>query len=133
MRSVLALVQAAAGDVPSALRTADLISFLPERIRAYGKTANILSAKADFAHAKRVIQAMEDDWFAGETEAVVRTFTQAQATGADETETLVWARQQKNVYARAQALVGVALGIMQRHSPYIDQTAPEIPMRDRCS
>ena len=135
MRSNIALVQAVADDVPAALRTADTISTLSGRIQAYGKAANSLTAKADFAHAKRVIQAMEEDWFAGDTEAVVHTFTQAQATGADETEALVWARQQKNVYARAQALVGVALGIMRRHSiiPYIDQIARVIPMRDWCS
>lgn len=134
MRSFLALVQAAAGDVPAALQTADTISFTPERNRAYGKAVHLLAAKSDFANAKRVIQAMEEDWLAVENMGVVRTFTQAQAKIDQEAAALAWARQQNSPYIRAKGLLGVALGIMRRHGIQdADRLAPDIPMRDLCS
>ena len=134
MRFSLARVQAAAGDVPSALRTADTISQLSLRVQAYGRAAKLLTAKADFAHAKQVIQAMEEEWLAWfESESAVRNLAQAQTRTGDEPAAITWARQQNNMYAKGDALLGAALGRMEREGFVdIERSTLTTPMRDQC-
>lgn len=134
MRFSLALVQAAAGDVPSALRTADTISHLSLRVQAYGRAARLLTAKADFAHAKRVIHAMEEEWLAWfESESAVQNLAQAQTRAGDEPAAITWARQHKNMYAKGDALLGTALGLMEREGIVdVERLTPETSMRDQC-
>ncbi len=134
MRFSLALVQAAAGDVPSALRTADTISHLSLRVQAYGRAARLLTAKADFAHAKQVIQAMDEEWLAWfESESAVQKLAQAQTRAGDEPAAIIWAQQQKNMYAKGDALLGAALGLMEREGIVdVERLTPETSMRDQC-
>ena len=105
MRSSIALVQAGAGDVPAALRTADTISSVSGQKDAYGSVTNLLTAKGAFDSAKQVILAMKEDWLAVEIKDSVLRLTKAEAkdgvAGA-----IDWARRQKNMFAEAQALLG---------------------------
>jgi len=134
MRSSIVRVQIVAGDVSVALRTANTISLLSTQIRSYGKSANLLTAKGDFAGAMQVIQAMKDEWLAfSESEDAGRKLARAQSRIGDPIAATAWARQQKSVYARSQGLLGVALGLMEKHSVEdTERVVPEIPMRDQC-
>ncbi|THJ10897.1 MAG: hypothetical protein CAF43_008620 [Nitrospira sp. CG24C] len=132
-RSSLALVLAAAGDVPSALRTADTISSVSGQKDAYGRVANLLTAKRDFASAKQVILAMKEDWLAIEIKGSVLKLTKAEAKAGGDASAIDWTRRQKNMFAKAQALLGVGLGLMEREGIVdIERSTPETPMRDQC-
>jgi hypothetical protein len=133
MRSSLALVQAAAGDVPSALRTADTISSVSGQKDAYGRVANLLTAKRDFVSAKQVILAMKEDWLAIEIKSSVLKLTKAEAKAGGDASAIDWTRQQKNMFAKAQALLGVGLGLMEREGIVdIERYPLTTPMRDQC-
>jgi tetratricopeptide (TPR) repeat protein len=134
MRSSIAIVQTAGGNLSDALKTADTAGG-SERIRAYGRIANLLTAKGDLSGAQQTISAMEKEWLSFlETEGVVRKLAKAKAKVGDETGALSWGRKQDSDYAKAHALLGVADGLLDRYGiEDIERIAPATPVRDVCS
>jgi tetratricopeptide (TPR) repeat protein len=135
MRSSIAVVQAAGGNISGALETADTIRNQSTRIRTYGRVANLLTAKGDLSGAQQTISAMEEEWLSfHSSEDVVRKLAKAKAKAGDETGALAWGRKQKSDYARANALLGVADGFLGRYGiEDIEHLVPATPMRDVCS
>lgn len=134
MQSSIAIVQAAGGNLADALKTADAAGG-SERIRAYGRIANLLTAKGDLSGAQQTINAMEEEWLSfHSSEGVVRKLAKAKAKAGDETGALAWGRKQDSDYARANALLGVADGLLDRYGiEDIERIVLVTPMRDVCS
>lgn len=108
-------VQAAAGDVPAALRTAERISSRDGQMFAYEGLVKLLTTKGDLPGAKQVVNAMKEDWLPwGNTIQVMHDLARTDAKNGIKAAALVWAEQQQNSYAKTGSLLGVAEGLMDR-------------------
>lgn len=129
--SNLARVQAIAGGASSALQVLDRI---PEpRKELHLELVFLLTKKRDIAGAKQILSMLnvkdeEMPWgSSGMTYGdAFRGLAKAQAA-TDSSGSLVWARQQKSLYAQVETLLGIALGIMDRERiPEIRNGLPDI-------
>jgi hypothetical protein len=113
--SSIARVQAVADGADQALQTLSRVNDSLHEGRRYVGLASLLTQKGDLVGAKRVIILLKEDVlpFDGTT-AVFREVANVQAQSGDVAEALEWARQQKNPYAKAETILGVSLGIMER-------------------
>lgn len=132
--SSIALIQAAAGDIPGALHTVDGLAAQERKNRAYGRIVMLLIAKEDLAGAKQVAANLKEDripWgmFAKRLYALAKALAQrGEVAGA-----LALARQQPDPFDRGRALVGAAVGIMERQGiEHVRYQVPDMPIRDSC-
>jgi hypothetical protein len=134
MLSSISLVQAAAGDRQAALQTADGISSLDTKTRAYGRIIDLLIMQGHLADAKQVSAAMKEEWLPwGGSMAALQSIAKAYAGGGESKDALAWARQQQNAYAKARTLLGVAEGVMeQKGVETIEPKVRDMPMHDNC-
>jgi hypothetical protein len=108
-------VQAAAGDVSTALRTAERISSRDGQMFAYEGLVKLLTAKGDLPGAKQVANAIKEDWLPwGNTVQVMHDLARTDAKHGIKAAALAWAEQQQNSYAKSDSLIGVAEGFMDR-------------------
>jgi tetratricopeptide (TPR) repeat protein len=132
--SDIALVQAAAGDRQTALRTADALSDLSQKMRTYQRIVLLLVEKGDQMGAEQALGAIKDEWLTWyETEGVVRDFAKAGVRTNGAEATLSFARRQLNPYSKAGALLGVAEGMMEQQKiEDIQHLAPATRVHERC-
>ncbi len=129
MRTNIAEVQAAAGNLPGARETIGGIIFEPQQSVAFGKIVDLLIASGDLPAATQIVASYKEDW---------RPFTDsywkvgaayAHIGGAE--AGLVWARQQQNPYAEVNGLLGLAQGLLKQQG--IDKLwHSQLPGRDFC-
>jgi hypothetical protein len=108
----VAVIQAAAGDVPAAVRTADRVV---EALRAYGyrEIVGILIRRNDWSGAQEVLSRMKAQWMLDESSHhTFRALGQAQAKAGVGKQVIEWSQTQRDAVARANVLLGVAEGLM---------------------
>lgn len=112
MLKFVAVMQAAAGDLKSATRTANRIEDVKHgmRERAYMEMAEVLINKADWKLAQQVVAGIKQHWSA--TFETYRKLARAQAKAGDGKNAADRTRQQEIPLARGCALLGVAEGLM---------------------
>ena len=70
----------------------------------------------------KIVKAKEEDLLWGGSGATLgdtlRELDKVRAEDGDVSEALTWARQQQSHYAEAEALLGVALGVMEQQGVY---------------
>lgn len=120
----VAVIQATVGDVPAAVRTADRVV---EALRdnAYREMVEILIKKKDWSAAQEVLSRMKARWMLNESSHhVFRALAQAQAKAGIGKQVIEWSHKQPDSVARANVLLGVAEGLMQRMG--IEQLLPVV-------
>jgi tetratricopeptide (TPR) repeat protein len=125
----IALVQASAGDLPTALRTIEMISgdsYL-ERI-AYTELIKLLTTQGKLADAQQVADGRKDDWVLAYTR-VRWDIASLGVRAGNVQDTLAWARKQPEGFAQGYALLGVAEELMkQKGIENIGKLLPETPL-----
>jgi len=117
----IAVVQAESGDLKGALATAESINLLEIRSAALAQVAaaqraagRMQDAKATFekavATAHSIVRRSVDDPIA----RAVYSIAYYQAKSGDVRSTLEWARKEPPNFARCRALLGTAVGILDR-------------------
>ncbi len=110
----VAVIQAAAGDVPAAVRTADrVVDAL--RDHAYRDMASILIERKNWSGAQEILSRMKAQWMLDESSHhTFRTLGKAQAKASGGKQVIEWAQTQPDAVARANVLLGVAEGLMDK-------------------
>lgn len=108
----VAVIQAAAGDVPAAVHTADrVVDAL--RDDAYREMVGILIRRKDWNGAQEVLSRMKVQWMLDESSHhTFRALAQAQAKVGVGKQVIEWSQTQPDAVARANVLLGVAEGLM---------------------
>jgi len=113
--SSLARVQAVADGAAQALQTVGRIKDSSRQDKRYVGLASLLIQKRDVAGAKQMVTLLKEEALPWDgTATTLREIANVQAQSGDVLGALDWARQQKNPYAKAKAILGVGLGIMER-------------------
>jgi tetratricopeptide (TPR) repeat protein len=122
--SDVAVIQAAAGDAPAAVRTADrVVDAL--RAHCYGQMVGIFHKKGEWIWAHEVMSKMKRDWVVDESSHQrFQALTRAEARAGFIKQAREWASMQQIGFARAYALLGVAEGLMDRAG--IEQLFPAV-------
>ncbi len=130
MHSNIALVQAAV-ELAAATRTIKGITSESSQNFAYGNIINLLIAKGDLAIAQQVALSLRKEWvpFTG----AFKSLGKAHAKSGQNAQGLAWATSQPNAFARANALLGFAEGIIDRQGiEKVFRQKPSIPSMDHC-
>ena len=115
----IARVQAVADGASQALETVARIKNSNNENTRYVMLVSLLTQKRDAAGAKQVADAFKDEWLPWDgTATALREVGRVQVQSRDASEAVQWAQQQKNPYAKAEILLGVGLGIMEREGIY---------------
>ena len=130
----LARVQAVAGEASQALQTAGRISDSNSQKDNHLELIFLLAKKGNVDGAKNILTVLsvrdeEMPWGnSGKTRGdAFRKLATAQVAIGDRSGALAWARQQKSLYGRAEALVGVVLGILEQQGiRELDHDIPRI-------
>lgn len=111
----IALVKVAAGEIPSALQTADTISFEERKIRTYADIIRLLILKGELRSAKSVAVAMREEWlpWSGSIKSL-QDLANASVKNGEISEALAWAGAQENPYAQAASLLGVGVALLEQ-------------------
>jgi hypothetical protein len=110
----VSVIQAAAGDVKVAVRTADRVTEVL-RDNAYREMVGILIQKKDWAGAQDVLSRMKAGWMLNESSHhVFLALANAQTKAGVEKQVIEWSHKQSDSVARANVLLGVAEGLMER-------------------
>ena len=120
----VSVIQAAVGDVPAAVRTADRVV---EALRdnAYREMVAIFIKKKDWGAAQEVLSRMKAGWMLNESShQAFRALAKAQAKAGMEKQVIEWSHKQPDSVARANVLLGVAEGLMERAG--IEQLFPVV-------
>lgn len=126
----IAVVQAAAGDLAAAQRTVTRISPVLQN-GAYAEVVTVLLEKGDLVAATQITADFKDEWRAFTD--VFRNEGAAYGKSDDIGRGLAWARQQQNDYAKADALLGVAQGMLEQNGiENMFRREPSMPMAGRC-
>ena len=108
----VAVMQAAAGDLKSAMRTADRIAGGLQD-NAYTEMIEVLMAKKDWIGAHQIAAGIREQWMASEHTALsFRELSKSEVRAGEGKQGLDWARQLPVPLAKANALLGVAEGTM---------------------
>ena len=122
----VAVTQAAAGDVKTAVRTADRVAEVL-RDNAYREMVGALIEKRDWTGAQEVLSRMKAGWMLDESSHhVFRALAKTQAKAGMEKQVIEWSHKQPDSVARANVLLGVAEGLMERMG--IEQLRPVVPL-----
>jgi tetratricopeptide (TPR) repeat protein len=114
----LAVVQAVTLGAPQALETARRLTDAGQK-RLYLNLLSLLTQKKDVAGAKQMAALLREEWLPWDgTGRAFAELGKAIGVSEDLSRSLTWARAQKNLYVQAEALLGVALGIMEREGIY---------------
>lgn len=121
----VAVIQAAAGDVPAAVRTADrVVDAL--RDNAYREMVGILIQRKDWNGGQEILNRMKAGWMLNESSHhTFRALAKAQAKADMGKQVIEWSHKQPDSVARANVLLGVAEGLMERAG--IEQLRPVVP------
>jgi hypothetical protein len=129
----IAVIQAAAGDLPAALRTIESISresFLSGYV--YPEVIQVLIAQGNLEGARQVAVGLKKDWILSSMGAL-RDLAKLGVRSGDVQGTLAWARQRTSPYSRGYALLGVAEELMeQKRIEDLGKLVPEIRWRENC-
>jgi hypothetical protein len=129
----IALVQAAAGDLPAALRTIEMIS--RESILAgyaYPELIQLLTRQGKLAEARQVTIGLKKEWPLSSLDAL-RDLAKLGVRSGDVQDTLAWSRQRPSPYAQGYALMGVAEELMEQTKiEDTDRRLPKIRSRENC-
>jgi tetratricopeptide (TPR) repeat protein len=122
----VAVIQAAVRDVPSAIRIADrVVDAL--RDNAYREIVVMLIKKKDWSGAQEVLNGMKARWMLDESSHLMfRALGRAQAKAGMVKQVIEWSHNQPDSVARANVLLGVAEGLMERIG--IEQLRPVVPL-----
>jgi len=102
---------------PNAVSAAQITSGFGSRIErdaGFGAVARAQALGGDAAGAVRTATGISDD---SQRATALRAIAAAHAAAGDETAALAWARAETVPVVRAQSLLGVAEGILQRRGP----------------
>ena len=122
----VAVIQAAVGDMKTAVRTADRVV---EELRdnAYREMVAIFIKKKDWGAAQEVLGRMKARWMLDESSHhMFRALGKAQAKAGVEKQVIEWSHKQPDSVARANVFLGVAEGLMERAG--IEQLRPVVPL-----
>lgn len=109
----VAVIQAEAGEVKAAVRTADRVAEVL-RDNTYREMVEILIEKKNWVGAEEVLSRMKAEWMRNESsQHVFRALTKAEVQAGVGQRAREWARKQLDSIARANALLGVAEGLME--------------------
>lgn len=129
MLRLIAFTQAAAGDLPAALRTIESMHDTGTmETLAYADILKMLITKRDLRGAQKIVASFKEEWVKqGRSIAKhLRDLGKAYAATDDPSAALAWARQPAVSYDKAYALLGVAEGLMdQRGVEDIGKWVPE--------
>jgi hypothetical protein len=132
----IALVQASANELPTALRTIEMISSESILLSyAYPSLIQLLTRQGKLADARQVAAGLKENWiFGGTSEAnnrdALRELAKLGVRSGDVQGTLAWARKQLSPLAQGYALLGVAEALMEQNGiEDFDKLRPEIPWR----
>jgi len=122
----VAVIQTIAGDVPAAVHTADRV-VEASRVYGYREMVGILIRRKDWNGAQEILSRMKAGWMLDESSHhTFRALGQAQAKADMGKQVIEWSQTQPNSVARANALLGVAEGLMERMG--IEQLRPAVPL-----
>ena len=107
----LAAVEAAVGDIPRALHLAKTVSRSMRRY-AYGDMLEVLINAVDIGNSDRVLREMKEEWLLDSYAWRLQRLTREQSKAGYYKRALDLARSQVSPLLQANALVGVANGLM---------------------
>ena len=120
----VAVIQAAVGDVKTAVRTADRVV---EALRdnTYREMVHVLIVNKDWNAAQQVLSRIKAEWMLDQSsQHMFRALTRAEVQAGVGQRALEWAHKQPGSIARANALLGVVEGLME--SVGIEQLLPVV-------
>ena len=128
----LAKVQAVASGASAALQIAGRIGDRRNQRETYLQLVFLLNQKGDFSGAKQVLASLkftdeELQWgSSGMTGGdAFRGLAKAQVMAGDIPGALIWARHESSLYRKAEALLGVALGMLEQEGIHeLDHDVP---------
>ena len=137
MLRMIALTQAAAGDLSAALRTIESMRSDTGTMEtlAYADILKMLITKRDLSGAQKIAASFKEEWVkqGRGLSKQLRDLGKAYVTTGDLPSAIAWARQLTVPYDKAYALLGVAKGLMgQKDIEDISKLAPEIRWREDC-
>jgi tetratricopeptide (TPR) repeat protein len=122
----VAVIQAAIGDVKTAVQTADRVAEVL-RDNAYREMAEVLIKNNNWSGAQEVLSRMKAEWMLNESSHhVFRALAKAQAKEGMGRQVVEWSQKQPDSVARANVFLGVAEGLMERIG--IEQLRPAVPL-----
>jgi hypothetical protein len=122
----VAVTQAAAGDVKTAVRIADRVAEVL-RDNTYRHMVAALIEKRDWTGGQEVLSRMKARWMLDESSHhMFRALAKAQAKAGMEKQVIEWSHKQPDSMARANVFLGVAEGLMERAG--IEQLRPVVPL-----
>lgn len=129
MLTHIALTQAASGELAASMQTIERIGEEPQQTVAYADVTKIILLKGDMSTAKKIAAGLKEERRPFTT--IFRNIGRGYGDIGDMRTGLEWGRQQQNPYANANALFGVAQGLMKRHG-IETQLFQEVVRQDRC-